>query len=430
MFVKINSFLNSKMTHEKVFNIIFISFALNAIFLQILSIFSGTSNSFFYNSDKFADIIKFTLSFNFFPINIDSYPDYIKEYYFNNPSKGIEGVGVTKTNFGMPLSVITSYLSYFLFYTVGIYKTLILYLFLAITFFYLITKLIIKNNTNLFYLAMIFLLSYPFLYLLQRGNFFSLLSFLFLLSSVILNFKGKSFLSMLFLVMAINFRPNLLIFLPLIFLRCENIYIKFFYFCLTLFVTTAFFIIVTKFLYPDYSLKNFLWYLEYYKTNYIIGDLGYPFSLSLLSLYKFIALKFNLPLNVLLFLKVNTILLFFLFIFSNLRYFVFNRISYLELAFCLCVLSLIFTPVFADYHMLIFILPLIIFYFDGCKMNSQFNTNTNLIMLSSTISLSYFSYYYEHGFYPSNFIKTILDLLLFFIILNKSFYKKRKNARF
>jgi hypothetical protein len=254
-------------------------------------------------NDRFADLVKVSLSYKEFLPHIEdskgfqSWPDIFKNYYLSNPYGGKEELaqrGLTHFH-APPLSALVNIAcAISIAHTQSAWLPLIilsvLYL-LAVEWTTLVgipKKL--RTRTVLFTVWFISLLSYPALFLFSRGHFVdgiaSLLIAVFLLS---LFGRGRADVSALAsFAVAVNVRPDATIFIlaiPAVLGLKSSIkpILRFAAFAFGI-ITVSYF--AAHALYPDYSVSTFFQGLETYNRLYVVGPNGDVFNSSLWALVK------------------------------------------------------------------------------------------------------------------------------------------------
>jgi hypothetical protein len=248
-----------------------------------------------------------------------------------------------------------------------------------------------RRDSALFFAAALF--CYPTLFMITRGHIYSGISSLSLLIFVLLMYQDKNrCLALLFLAVAVNLRPNAVIFISLIGLvDLRNVKTDlplFFGLFVYIFLTSYF---VSNAIYSDYTLKNFLLAVYIYHNQYVVGHAGLAFGSSLFGPLKAI---FGYSKFVELFpilvggsIIVSSYLL--------LRYAFISKIVFI---FNICSSYVLASSVIADYHLLIFFAPLLCLYLDvkAKDLPSRVSVQYELpiIFLASILLLSPKNYVY------------------------------------
>ena len=212
---------------------------------------------------------------------------------------------------------------------------------------------------------------------------------------------------------AINIRPNLLVFVPFFFLLSKEP-IKYIFslgvFCGALFSIS---ISICNYIYHDYTLLNFLEGLKIYEKIYVTGDVGWGFNTSLFNVIKFLSKFFGISFRASL---VNIIVSALMLMMISYAIYIFKkkRMYPFEFLYILASITMLGTPVFADYHLLIFISP-IFFLVSTHGASFRFELSKDslvpLIFIISCLMLSPLNYYEFQGFYVASAIKTVVAFL-------------------
>ncbi|MBF0134905.1 MAG: hypothetical protein HQL65_01585 [Magnetococcales bacterium] len=352
-----------------------------AIDIIFFSMKYGIDNlfDFFYfqmKHDRFADLIKVSLSFKFITLPLlnktafASWPQLYQDYLIHNPYGGISSLWAGDlTHFHHPpfSQFLFTLCAYFISSTQN--ATIALWVWFG---FYMLGVIWLSHgvqhpgNRSVRYklvTVILCLVTYPAMLVFSRGNynagFTSILIILFLVHCF--GQRKVSMGSLLFLAVAINIRPVALIFLfalPVVFGFKEAVAKLLFTLASSLFILTVFFLIEQT-LYPDYVITNFLRGLEIYKVHYIIGSLGDSFNASLWSLVKNGTHMASLPLNhgdqwsIFLLVSFMAMILAILSIHAH-------KSKPAVVSFVLVCLYVLLAPICAEYHLLVFVAPLLI----------------------------------------------------------------------
>jgi hypothetical protein len=231
------------------------------------------------------------------------------------------------------------------------------------------------NNRDrwLLFLSIIFL--YPSLFAFLRGNLYSVMSTLGIAISFVLAAARVKpvFWAYLGMSVAIGFRPNNILFLPLLCILQQRLIPglpslgKLLASAIAIAVLSILFsFALAKLLYPVYEPKVFLAAYSYYSKLFEFGFFGSLNGSSLLQplflMAKYLELKlpsFYFP-QLLLLIRVST-LTFGLAICGFSYYYAYGKNASLPRAILLNVIGLMMaTPVFADYHLMVLIVPVLI----------------------------------------------------------------------
>jgi len=410
---------------------IFFAFLFFNLFINfVLEIFFQIKRPLVIHGDLFGDIVKISFSFKFFnPPLFNEYPGFISDYWYKNPYKGVDGLnaGMLSNLAATPLGVITCYISSYLFNFIGIFQTVHLYIATAIFLFYQLVRKINLKKESIFLIMISFIFSYPFIFMIQRGNFFAFLSFIFLAFSIILyqsNKKSFTFVSFLFFI-AVLFRPNILSFAPLFIFGSKTPISNSLKLFMVFLITASSSFFIANYLHNDYNIYNFLNALIVYKNQYIIGDSGFSFCISLLSLFKSINLFYDLNIEVSKMVTINNI--FGITMFTCAYFLRYKKlINTNEFIFSLVALNSIFSLVFGDYHLLLFFIPII-----NCLYFSKDDLKKSelIILFSSVFAIVPLNYFLINSYFVFNHLKTILIIIILFWLFSKTFFNYFKNPK-
>jgi hypothetical protein len=399
------------------FIFLFVTLATNFFVNQFLHLLFDIKRSVLLNIDFLGDIVKVAISYRFFPLeNLETYPDFIQDYWFNNPYKGLAGLmnGELTNLSATPLGIISSFFTAYLFNFIGIFETVIFFVIASIFSFYLLINRISIEKKYIFIFLASFIISYPFLFLLQRGNFFAFLSFIFLAFALILSQQKNTnfWLLSIFFAISVLYRPNIILFAPFFLFGQQTFCFNAFKLMFTFIIITILSFYIANAIYLDYNFLTFLDGLKIYNKLYVLGDDGYAYSISFLSLLKSLNKFFvlNIPISLLLSFNYCLALIFFTLTFL-LRY---KKIigDYVFL-FLLVSLNALLTPVFADYHLVLFFIP-IIYYLNQKNYKNKDNFYIYIICIC-LFSMSPMNYLFENNCYLISHLKTIF--LSFFLLL-------------
>jgi hypothetical protein len=293
--------------------------------------------------------ISFNRSFGFFYT--------LTDWANNTYNYGINGLDTnTVTHFHMPpLSTVFSLTCLHLMHYIPAQIEFALVVLLAVFALYKISREIGSNNKETALWMGSILLSYPFIFAIQRGNMFYIASSIFLILYIVFIFKNKfKYLDVLLLALAVNIRPNAIIFIFALMIINDGQRAK--RFVLFLFSSFAIFLISFYFanlMYPEYTFTNFTRGLGLYHHAYVAGSLGNPNNSSLFILIKLL-LGYHRP-EELLGVAIPGIIIFYAF-----WLFIKNKLNSIEYIFIICSCYMLSSTVFADYHLLVFLAPILI----------------------------------------------------------------------
>jgi hypothetical protein len=394
------------------------------------------ANLFFGPQDRFADFIKTIFSFNHIFTEKELLSLGLPEpWIYYNPYSVIREWSTTILMATPPLMFMLYLLSSYLAKAIGL-NYLVLYIILSLVLlgiiFYIFRKELVDNKKYIF-----ILLSFPTIFLFDRGNLLAALTALFLfylIKKFISNRKYNYYDVIIFVLMA-SIRPNY-IFFGLIFTFNKNFkdsLIEFVKIFSTYILSNLLFIFISSNLYPFYSGAKFLYSFREYSFLY-----ESPWNSSA---YGFIKNIFNLIvdkevkiINILdidfLSRVINSTKFIYLIVFIYLLlvifiYFYLQNKNINKLNFILILLSAftLFTHPVTDYHLIIFvfIFILVLNSFDGG------NLIVNCILLSLILLPKL--YFYSPSFNVANAVNFFALNLL--IIYNFFCIKKEiKNSEF
>jgi hypothetical protein len=368
--------------------ILFIS-GINAIYLSIAHAFEWAApTSYLPVGDLFADFIKVVVSYpgheNLEINNNIGLEKLFKEFIANNPYGGITNLTTNSfTHFHLPplttlLSLVSLELMHYFPPQTIFYFLIFIILFTA----YIVLGRISDTRIQEFSWLACFVASYPFLFMLQRGNLFSAATTLCIIFFIISAIKNKLLgLGIIMFSIAINIRPNAIVFFPILLLAgnkylARNIIITLTY---TIFIFILSNIISTV-IYNDYSITNFFKALGIYHKIYVVDGGGTLYNSSIYLILKLILHNSRTAefIGLLIALLVSGVITFRAY---------YHKVNVATFIFFLCSAYAYISPVFADYHLLIFIMPII-----AIKMCGE-NKNTRPIYYSCIFLLSPKNYY-------------------------------------
>jgi hypothetical protein len=344
--------------------IVFFFIAANALYISIFQAFDETSLiTFLYKGDLYGDFFKIPLSYPFnskIILDKSHLTNLIINYLEQKIYYGFEGFEVDKlTHFHLPPLTTLYFLGIrgLMAYVnaATIFYTLVLLTFISLI---IVIKIFISKNIRIIilYSALVFI-SYPFLFAIQRGNLFSIWVFILSLVFIFSTLKLKHInIGIICLAISVNIRPNSIILLPmLLFLPKNLIPNKIFLFSFYLIAILINSYLIDNYIYPEYNLINFKMGLEKYHHLYVEGPYGYGNNSSLYGMLRYLILNTKvaeiLSLISSLFLAVITIIK------------ILNKeLVAHESVYLLCITGMCGTAVYADYHLMIFLIPLFLLF--------------------------------------------------------------------
>lgn len=403
--------------------------ALNAVYFALRYAFGYEFGTFLTGpEDRFADLVKVALSFKTITWQLTeteafaAWPNFYKDYLLHNPYGGIANLSLGQlTHFHHPP------LSQLLFTLCGLLITQSQSATIALWFGFgiyvsgltcLVASTSPHNNLSalpkhwaVFFLC---LATYPAMLVFARGNYNAGFSSI-LIAIFLVHCFGRRTVSvwpLLALAVAINIRPTALIFLaalPLAFGPKESVRKL----ASLLSLTIAIFVgslLIEQLLYPDYTIDNFLQGLAIYKARYIVGRGGDAGNASLWALIKnsatmsgwFIHYYYEELSRLFLVAGILVALL-------GLRI---VRQAYLHAAsatFVLVSLYVLLAPVTAEYHLLVFIAPLIVL--SMCESDSPAPPQARIVFFASVIMMCPKNYIFIEGLSLQTIINPLVLVL-------------------
>ena len=273
------------------------------------------------------------------------------------------------------------------------------------------------NDNYLFIVTLCaFLLSYPFIFSITRGNIGSGIVGATLIIAILLSIdRSHPLLAAVLIGIAINVKPNAIIFLGIFFFTYSiKSFLK--YSILGLFTAALIFYIFlypSTYIYPDYNIETFFASLQNYYKIYIIDDSGLAYGSSALGAIKLIYKIAHVQVS-----KWAGLFIVFFSITALIVSALLNKLKHLSDKaglFILCVSYIISSGVFADYHLLV-LFSFILLYTRNINYGKELNF-IDMIILTSTIATLIPK---NHFFYNNSEIsyQVILNpLILIFSIL-------------
>jgi len=388
----------------------------------------------FFNDplDHFADLLKIIFSFEFIFSNAElvrlNVPD---SWIYGNPYRTVPGLNTTLTMTLPPFSVV------FLVGTANLAKIigfdyraiLVIYIFIALFILFKEFKSVMFKNKKFIFV----LISYPMIFLFDRGNITAFISafclFLFLKNYLYNDKLGNR--EIILFIIACSIRPNYLVF-GILFLFKESFKSNFLQFVKISSLFTAFNFLILRIserLLPNYSLDNFLYMLNQYRESNIVFN---PWNSSLqgatYNIYMYLLDNFpqleSTPLKNFIdrvVISPKYIYLIFFFYLMVLFYFYYlyqiDKVDKPSLIVVLCCTTALTTTPFADYHLIIFIFTffLIIMY----DNTNKYKLTLFLILLVLLPKI--------HYSFPNLNISNILNTILLNLLIFVNFPKYIKN---
>jgi len=382
---------------------------------------------FFYSSDRFADVLKIIVSFDFIFSNEDLLKLNVREsWIYRNPYSEIYFGNATAPMSLPPLSIIfltsTAHLTK-IFATD--YKTI----FILLIFVLLVSSVFqILKFKNTFFYSLFIITSYPFLFLIDRGNLMAGIAAIFLFP-IFRNFiknEHLNNLNILYFILACSIRPNYLIF-GLLFLTKKNTrenILNLFAIGFSFVSSNILFFIFAKNLFPNYSFSNFRGMVSVYFENPLSFS-SWNTSLygAIVNTYRFLVYHLesnNLKTDLNFFdrliyspklVDLITIVFITLLLISY-KNLIKNKMSRISFLIIVCCTTVIITHPIGDYHLTIFVFLFLIInnsnstrVYSGSlfaisliilpkvHMNSPNLNYSNLINVGSMLYLFYINFY-------------------------------------
>jgi hypothetical protein len=342
---------------------------IRSLSLGILPLFGLAGKPlFFASSDRFADCVKVALAQLSITmslgdhVNIAQWPQLFQRYYFYNdylelgatvqhlpPLSTLIFLGIAKLLFYIsPVAIVGVMVS---IYTAG-----------SLILGHLIERL--SGKKILAPSFMLICLTYPSLFMIDRGNFHSgatsLLVIFYMFSAY---YRRWRLLGWLALALAVNIRPNICIFGLLEFGRdreLPEVARSLAGLALMSLIIGASSLTIASQVDPTYSLRSFINSYAWYEANYVEGVHGLAWNLSLLNAPKLASVILGYANFYDSSLATGLTLLGGAFVLLFFGFYAARRVEFEQFAFVLAAACSIFTPVFGEYHALIFVGPLLL----------------------------------------------------------------------
>jgi len=411
--------------------LIFLFSGINAIFLNFINSL-GRKNpvSYLFSADLFADFLKVVLSYpganELLPTSNSSINKIIYNYITNNPYKDATALSSgALTHFHLPpLSTVLSLLCLQLMSTITVWGTFFALLGILLITLAWIAKKYSNNMTSYCTWLLCLIVSYPCLFVIQRGNFFSALtSMLIIIAMYLAHTQDKKYFAIFLLAIAFNIRPNSAIFMLALYTAQHREFAK----RVLIFSVLSGFIlggttVSTNLLYHDYSIHNFLIGLNIYHTLYVIGDCGSAYNSSLFGVLK---LLFGYSK----FIELAGLFCGLVIALTGLIFHKKNYIATPTYVFLICLSYMLGTAIFADYHLLVFFAPILLLsqkvHFTGeTTLFKSLDFPSVTAFITSCLLLSPKNYFIHHGINSQAFINPVIGLVSFCMIL---FYVLKKS---
>lgn len=351
------------------FFLIFMMVALNSIF-NSLAVAVGLdfprTTFLFAPNDLFADYFKVIFSYpgasNIQIHGVSKFSTLLLSYLNNNTYHGADGlVSGALTHFHLtPFTTLFSLFNLRLMNYIDPYLLfLLLILLLLIGVYLLLIKTTCSKLDRLLWFLSV-LLCYPTLFAITRGNIFAFITSLAIIGYLILIYKDENiFIALFLLAIAINIRPNAIIFI-LVFLLGKSRskighVLVFFVIAGGIFFNSLY---LSNYLYPDYTLTAFFAGLKIYHAMYVFGNGGLAYGSSLFGPLKVVFGATSAT-------EISALFLTILLLVPAVWLRIVNKLSNSSFIFIICSCYVLGASVFADYHLVVFLAPLIVCYLEG-----------------------------------------------------------------
>ena len=417
-----------------IFAIIFLFTSLNSIFNTLLFSmgYGFPYTTFLFNpADRFADYFKGIFSYpeaaNLHIEVTSRFTELLNSYLHNNPYNGVGAAlnGQLSNLHSPPLGTLLGLLNLKLMHYVNSLLLFSSIFFVGFALAYRFLSSISASKEDSIYLFLALLLSYPCLFMITRGHIYSGITSLSLLIFIVLMFQDrKKYLGLVLLAIAVNLRPNAIIFLLALGI-CESRILKkdipiFIGLTTFIFLTSLFF---TNKIYTDYTLSNFLLGVSVYHNLYVIGNSGIAFGSSLFGPLKVIFgySKFIEALPILIAGIIVAIS------WINLRN---NKDSKIAFLFILCSTYVLGSAVIADYYLTVFFAPLLCIYLNQKSWEYQrtsplLNTEILIVFFASLMVLCPKNYIYIKHTSIQVLLNPLLLLVASVLIIRLGFLRSR-----
>lgn len=389
---------------KNAFICIFFLTAINAIYNSISVALGGdplSATFLMLPVDIFGDYFKAIFSFatpGEFNVSI---PGFLKltsvlSDYLNHNSYLLIDVktGLPGNLHGMPFSTLIGLINLSLMKWIHPFYLFCLFLLIIIIFYWVFSWFAVRERLASIYLFSSIIFSYPMLFMFVRGHVLSGLTTLAILFYLMALIQRRMNFALLLLAFACSIKPNCVIFFFLIWIAGYEITYKYIVFSLMKFllIFSLIFMICLAIdgnLYLPYTFHNFISGLQMYQANYVVGNSGLGFGSSLIGAFKMQNMYF---INAEFFVLLLLMPLLFLTVWQYQSF----RLTKSSFLFILCVIYCLYTPVFADYYLGIFIGPIVLMSYENTGASNQSATRA-LVFLCSIFALTPKNYFYSNG---------------------------------
>lgn len=387
----------------------------------------------FHPNDLFADLLKVALSY---PgpaiINVNHWVEPYRGFLLSNPYHDIEGLssGALTHLHLPPLTTLVYLATRHLIASLG-YNAIIA-IFSAIWFIPLLLIVFgkIREKPLAFLSCTAIIISYPVLMTFTRGNIGAVITGLSLIMAAILTYEGKSPITIAFLLaIALNVRPNTIIFLLLPFIGFNIIRAIRISFLSGLFAGFIFFgtLFLAHIIYQDYTFSNFReGFLAFYNLYYI-GNAGLAYGSSLYGLIKVIAhslrLKINLDLAAQIAYSLSIILLL-----SAMISFWMKLIDKRVALFVICATYTLGSNHFGDYHLVAFLICFLVYAIGEPKRIHDLTKPDKIVLLATILILAPKNYIFGNDISAQVLLNPAILLRALIAILRNAWLDSRLSS--
>jgi hypothetical protein len=308
-------------------------FCVLALTCMIAALTPSHGGLFVLGWDRWGDFIKVALTFPGPPIAAGPFPEVVAHYAASHDYGAFDGV--------LPLTPFSTALSIAARQWFGFASPIFVYLALAFALLAALSIVLIRETDDLVW-PLVALVSYPLLTVFDRGNLFTGLCATCLIAALLR--QRADWAAAIMVAIAINIRPNAVICtLPLLMLDWRLA-------PKLALVAAALFLVslgAATILYPPYGIASFSRSLGTYFRIYVERGVGVPFGSSLYGAFYALGWRGSYgAATVIGFLPLAAALS--------------RRWSYDERVFLSCAAMALSTTIFGDYHLLVFLAPLIL----------------------------------------------------------------------
>lgn len=342
-------------------------------------------------SDVFGDFFKFALSF---PGGTAVAPGTILQDQVARALAAHDYAGAAGLKTGLlthfhtpPLTVLICLAANVAMRAVGAGETYLLTIVALIGYWCRLSKLAGRNRAEARVFVLLGIVCYPMLLMIDRGNVYAGLTALLIIHAILIaRREGSSRDAALCLAIAVNIRPNAIIFLvPLVMLMRERRLSMLMTFGTAAAALGGCALLIANTLYPDYTMASFRAGLAIYYRLYVVGNDGLAFGSSLFGAIKFL-IGYHPSYDSVAMLIASAILVGAILCFRR------GGLSIASMVFLICAAYTLGSAVIADYHLLVFlVMPML-----AANLN-KIETADQIALLSSCLILAPKSYIFNDG---------------------------------